>query len=232
MKIEFSDVFDHFQNDERSWVFQMFPDCHKDNRGYFMEVFKETNDEAVKIPAWTRNSNWIRQINRSSSSGGVIRGCHAQRGMFCQGKLVEAVNERIYDIITDTRPDSGTFGSSSVFLLDPEKHNRLWVPRGFLHAFIVPFSVEKQAIFEYYCDNVYNHYSEVGVNPTTILPKVVESFRTLMSDSQEDLWDMYEIFDKKDSCVYSEKDMNGLDYEKFISDVQKEYGVNGSLWYR
>lgn len=197
-----------------------------------MEVFKEMNDEALKIPSWTRNSNWIRQINRSSSSGGVIRGCHAQRGMFCQGKLVEAVNERIYDIITDARPNSGTFGSSSVFLLDPEKHNRLWVPRGFLHAFVVPFSVEKQAIFEYYCDNVYDRSSEIGVNPTTILPKVVESFKTLMSSSREDYEDLFAVFDKKDSCVYSEKDMNGLDYEKFMSDVRMEYENTGSLWCR
>lgn len=203
-----------------------------DNRGYFMEVFNEANDETLEIPSWTRTSNWIRQINRSSSVGGVIRGCHAQRGMFCQGKLVEAVNERIYDIITDARPNSGTFGSSSVFLLDPEKHNRLWVPRGFLHAFVVPLSVEKQAIFEYYCDNVYDRSSEVGVNPAAFLPKVVESFKTLTSGGQKDYGDLFDVFDREDSCVYSEKDMNGLDYEKFMSGVQKEYENTGRLWYR
>jgi len=63
--------------------------------------------------------SWVKQINRSVSKGGTVRGCHAQRGKFCQGKLVEALNAKIYDIITDARPDSKTFGVSNVYILDP-----------------------------------------------------------------------------------------------------------------
>ncbi len=232
MEIKVEKSVDFFENDESSKVFQIIPDCHKDNRGYFMEVFKETNDEFSKIPNWMRDSKWIRQVNRSSSTGGVIRGCHAQKGKFCQGKLVEAVNEKIYDIITDARPDSDSFGTSMVFLLDPEIHNKLWVPRGFLHAFVVPFSVKNPAIFEYYCDNVYDHSSEIEINPVTILPEVVRTFKELMWNSSDDYNDLYEVFEKKDSCVYSEKDMKGRDYQEFISEIRSDYEKRNKVWYR
>ena len=111
-------------------------------------------------------------MNRSSSSKYTVRGCHAQYGKFCQGKLVEALTEKIYDIITDSRPDSKTYGLSKIYILDPLKQNKLWVPRGFLHAFVVP-NAKSNAIFQYFCDNVYNKPSEIGINPLTILPKIV-----------------------------------------------------------
>ena len=63
---------------------------------------------------------------------------HAQSGKSCQGKLVQAVYGKIFDVITDARPDSDTFGVSDVFELDSERQNQLWVPRGFLHGFVVP----------------------------------------------------------------------------------------------
>lgn len=232
MELKIEESIDSFDGDESSKVFQIIPDCHKDNRGYFMEVFKEDVDEFARNNFWMRNSRWIKQINRSSSTGGVIRGCHAQKGKYCQGKLVEAVNEKIYDIITDARPDSRTFGTSLVFLLDPEIHNKLWVPRGFLHAFVVPFSTKNPAIFEYYCDNVYDHPSEIGINPATVLPKVVERFKELVGNAPEKYNDLFEVFSKKDSCVYSEKDMKGRDYREFMEEVRTEYENKNTVWYR
>ena len=50
----------------------------------------------------------------------------------------------------------------------------LWVPRGFLHAFVVPKDVE-HATFEYFCDNIYDKASEIGIAPTSFLKRSFES---------------------------------------------------------
>lgn len=60
----------------------------------------------------------------------------------------------------------------------------LFVPRGFLHAFAVPCSVQ-DALFEYWCDNVYDKQSEVGVNPMSYLPYVVEDLKKLAVEVNE-----------------------------------------------
>ena len=81
---------------------------------------------------------------------------------------------KIFDIITDARPDSCTFGVTQAFILDSTLQNMLWVPRGFLHAFVVPKDVEN-ATFEYFCDNVYHKESEIGIAPLSFLQKCFES---------------------------------------------------------
>jgi len=230
MNIKYENSLDWFDSDDKSRVFQLFPKCFKDNRGYFMEVLKNIdNNEQSNLPEWLKTSNWIKQINRSSSSGGVIRGCHAQKGKFCQGKLVEAINEKIYDIITDVRPESRSFGTSSIFILDPEVHNKLWVPRGFLHSFVVPKNVKSDAIFEYFCDNVYNHESEIRVNPQTLLPDVVSEFKKLFGE-HKDYEDLYNTFESEN--VYSEQDIKAMDYLDFVASIKEEYDKTGKKWYK
>jgi len=77
-----------------------------DDRGWFAEMLRSEN-----------NIIDIKQINRSCSKPGVIRGCHAQKGPYCQAKLVEAINTDLVDVITDARPTSKTFGKSKMYLL-------------------------------------------------------------------------------------------------------------------
>jgi len=60
---------------------------------------------------------------------------HAQKGCFCQSKLVECVSGHIHDIIIDARPNSKTFGMTKTYALDSAKANALFVPCGFLHGF-------------------------------------------------------------------------------------------------
>jgi len=72
MKIEYDNVFDCPHD---SKVFQIFPDVHGDNRGYFTEVLKA--NQACNVPSWMIDNSWIKQINRSSSKGGTVRGFHA-----------------------------------------------------------------------------------------------------------------------------------------------------------
>lgn len=236
MKIQYAKGFDYYLNDDTSRVFQLFPDSYKDERGYFMEVIKDYGQWPYKdIPMWLSNLQWIRQINRSSSKKGVIRGCHAQRGIFCQGKLVEAVTDIIFDIITDMRPDSKSFGSSEIFKLDPEVHNLLWVPRGFLHCVIFP-KVEKSAILQYYCDQTYDKNSEFCVNPVSLIPDVVKGVEKLYetNDVKDTDYDMlFDMFKEgnEDKLIYSEKDTKSMDYEDFVIKVKDEYEKDHRLWF-
>lgn len=230
MNIKYEETFDWFEDDARSRVFQIFPGFYTDNRGYFMEVVK---DGGVEDDRWMMSTSWIKQINRSVSRSGVIRGCHCQKGGFCQGKMVESVNEHVFDIITDARPNSGTFGVTTAVLLNSEIHNKLWVPRGFLHAFVVPMDTVNDVIFEYMCDNVYNSESEICVNPKSILPRFVDLLSTVI-DSKScscDFTPLFELMGQTEKIIYSEKDLNGFDYNDFMNNIQKDFVENGKLWY-
>lgn len=84
MNIKYDVGFDDFEdkigiNEENRYrVFEVYPDCHGDGRGYFMEVLKDHNQYPKdNLPMWFTNLNWVRQINRSVSKSGVLRGCHA-----------------------------------------------------------------------------------------------------------------------------------------------------------
>ena len=45
-------------------------------------------------------------------------------------------------------------------ILDAVEHKQLYIPRGFVHGFLV---LEDETIFSYKCDNFYNKASESGI---------------------------------------------------------------------
>lgn len=217
------ETFFAFDGDLRSMVFELLPDVHGDSRGWFSEVLKG-------------DLSWIKQINRSSSSANVVRGCHAQRGGFCQAKLVEAINEVIFDYIIDARPDSKTFGVSKMYRLDPVLQNKLFVPRGFLHAFIVPSSAKTSAVFTYYCDNIYDKESEICINPKTIITRNIGILRSWCYSNPEMDKMFHELIESsEDDWIYSDKDLQGLDYDEWMTSLQTAHASGDfktSLWYR
>lgn len=219
-------TFDYFANDPKSQVIEVFPDVHGDTRGSFVEVLKS---DVYDHDNWISDLSWIKQVNRSKSSSMTLRGCHAQKAPYCQGKLVQAVTERIFDVITDARPDSQTFGVTQAFILDSTIQNMLWVPRGFLHAFVVPKDVE-HATFEYFCDNIYDKASEIGIAPTSFLKRSFESvdkekipteFKTLV-----------EMLNDEEHLNLSQKDRDALDYSKQMNTWMSEFIKNSTVWYR
>lgn len=217
------ETFYSFPDEPKTVVLEVFPKVFNDQRGWFSEVIKG-------------DLCWIKQVNRSSSRGGVIRGCHAQAGQWCQAKLVEALTEVIFDFIVDARPDSETFGVSKIYRLDPVKQNKLWVPRGFLHAFIVPSSAKSDALFNYYCDNVYHKDAEICINPQTIIPRNLGILRSWCIDNKELDEMFHEVTATPDeSFTYSEKDLAGLDYDTWMTSLKIAYDkgdLKKSLWYK
>lgn len=131
-----------------------------DSRGYFMEGFNEMTFNEV-----TGTNTHFVQDNQSFSTKGVLRGLHAQSGEHAQAKLVRVLDGEVLDVAVDARPESPTFGQYEAVRLSAENNLQLFVPRGFLHGFVV---LSETATFFYKCDNYYNKESECGVYPLDV----------------------------------------------------------------
>ena len=124
-----------------------------DNRGYFMETYKEADFKAAGL-----DYNFV-QDNQSSSRKGVLRGLHFQK-THPQAKLVRVIKGEVFDVAVDLRKGSETYGQWVGVLLSEENHRQFMIPRGFAHGFVV---VSDYAEFAYKCDDVYHPEDEGGI---------------------------------------------------------------------
>ena len=106
------------------------PRVFEDERGFFMESFREDRFIAAGITAR------FVQGNHSASSRGVLRGLHYQVQQ-AQGKLLRCVAGEIFDVAVDLRRSSPTFGRWVSAVLSVQNKQMLWVPPGFAHGFYV-----------------------------------------------------------------------------------------------
>ncbi len=95
------------------------PDIHRDNRGWFMEVFREGQGQ-----------HYI-QTNLVYFTQRVLRGLHYQPRK-PQGKLYMAVQGDIFQVLVDVRQGSPTFGKSTTIKLSGQDKNMIEVPPGFM----------------------------------------------------------------------------------------------------
>lgn len=131
------------------------PIVFADDRGYFVETFREDKlEEAIG------HSVDFVQDNESKSTYGVLRGLHFQLPPFAQSKLVRVINGKILDIAVDIRKGSPTFGKYVSIELSEENKRMLFIPRGFAHGFVV---LSEEAIFSYKVDNYYSKESDRGI---------------------------------------------------------------------
>ena len=135
--------------------FLIEPAVFKDSRGYFFETFNQSKFEAL-----TGQSGHFVQDNQSSSTYGVIRGLHFQKGDSAQAKLVRAIEGSVLDVAVDIREGSPTYGQWFSVELSAENNLQLYIPRGFAHGFSV---LTETAVFAYKCDNNYDKASEGGI---------------------------------------------------------------------
>jgi len=131
------------------------PKVHGDERGYFVETFRED-----KLEEFLGYKIDFCQDNESKSSKGVLRGLHYQLAPFAQTKLVRVIQGRVLDIAVDIRKGSSTFGKHVAVELSSENKRQLLVPRGFAHAFVV---LEDDTVFAYKVDNYYSPECDRGI---------------------------------------------------------------------
>jgi dTDP-4-dehydrorhamnose 3,5-epimerase len=130
------------------------PKVWQDNRGYFYESYNSKLFAEAGIDAQ------FVQDNQSFSQKGTLRGLHAQKAPFAQGKLVRVIQGSVLDVAVDIRKTSATFGQHFSIELSGRNHRQLWVPPGFLHGFL---TLEDNTIFTYKVSNYYDKDSEIGV---------------------------------------------------------------------
>ena len=131
------------------------PKVHGDERGYFVETFRQDKFEefaGFKI-------NFI-QDNESRSHKGVLRGLHYQLAPFAQSKLVRVIDGKVLDVAVDIRVGSPTFGEYVAVELSGKNKKQMFVPRGFAHGFVV---LSETCTFAYKVDNYYSPECDRGI---------------------------------------------------------------------
>lgn len=111
-------------------VILVTPQIFGDERGFFMEEYKESVFKANGITA-----DFV-QDNHSRSRKDVVRGLHYQKGEHAQGKLVRVLNGAIWDVAVDIRPGSPTYLQWVAAELSDKNHCQLYIPAGFAHGFV------------------------------------------------------------------------------------------------
>lgn len=127
--------------------------AYGDDRGYFMETYKQSDFAAGGIDV-----DFV-QDNQSSSTKGVLRGLHFQIH-HPQSKLVRVVKGSVFDVAVDLREGSPTYGAWEGVVLSAENKRQFFIPRGFAHGFLV---LSDEAEFCYKCDDVYHPNDEGGL---------------------------------------------------------------------
>ena len=130
------------------------PKSFSDDRGFFLESFKESD--------FTSNGIDVKfvQDNISHSVKDVIRGLHFQSSPKAQAKLITVVNGEILDVAVDIRKSSPTYGKWISEILSADNHNLLYIPEGFAHGFDV---LSKEADVMYKVNNEYSPEHEHGI---------------------------------------------------------------------
>ena len=132
------------------------PTIHGDDRGYFVETFRQDLlEEAIG-----HKVNFV-QGNESKSFKGVLRGLHYQLPPYTQAKLVRVIEGSVMDVAVDIRKSSATFGQYVSVELTAQNKYQLFVPHGFAHGFVV---LSDSATFAYKVDNYYAPEHEMGIS--------------------------------------------------------------------
>ena len=129
------------------------PDRFPDDRGFFMESYREDLYEELGLPGR------FRQDNHSGSKRGVLRGLHFQWEPQ-MGKLMRATVGTAFAVAVDIRKGSPTLGRWYGTELSAENGLQVWAPPGFARGFC---ALSDWAEVQYKCTAVYNPAGESGI---------------------------------------------------------------------
>lgn len=118
-----------------------------DNRGYFMETFRQNLFEQHVGPV-----SFVQDNRSFSAEAGTVRGLHFQLAPKAQGKLVSCAAGVLLDVAVDIREGSTTYGRFVSAELTAENGEQLWVPAGFAHGFctLVSDTIISYKVTDYY----------------------------------------------------------------------------------
>src|SRR5207253_8138426 len=134
-------------------IIVIVPKVHRDERGFFMEVYQAEQFGALGLP-----STFV-QDNHSCSRKGVVRGLHFQ-WQPPMGKLMRVTRGAAFLVAVDIRKGSPTLGKWFGMEISAESGRQIWAPAGFARGFCV---LSDYAEIHYKCTGVYNSKGESGI---------------------------------------------------------------------
>lgn len=143
-----------FTETELEGLLVITPRVFEDERGYFMETYKESDFQKAGI-----RERFV-QDNHSRSSRGTLRGLHFQRAPHAQAKLVRVTRGSLWDVAVDLRPGSKTYGRWVGIELSESNKKLFFIPAGFAHGFV---ALEDGTELQYKCSAEYNAQADGGV---------------------------------------------------------------------
>jgi dTDP-4-dehydrorhamnose 3,5-epimerase len=135
---------------------EVTPVQHGDDRGVFLEWFKER-----PFVAASRSGFDLKQANLSVSGAGVLRGIHYADVPPGQPKYVTCVSGAVLDVVVDLRTGSPTFGAWDSVRLDDVERKAVFIPEGLGHAVM---SLRDGSTLVYLCAEPYRPGREHGVH--------------------------------------------------------------------
>lgn len=120
-----------FEETEIPAVKIVTPRKHGDARGFFSEVYKQSDWRSAG-----HDYTFVQDNHSFSGPVGTLRGLHFQIPPFAQDKLVRVIRGRILDVAVDIRRSSPTFRKHVSVELSAENWRQLFIPVGFAHGFV------------------------------------------------------------------------------------------------
>jgi dTDP-4-dehydrorhamnose 3,5-epimerase len=134
-------------------VVVIVPDVFQDERGFFMEAYREDFFTQLGLPSH------FPQDNHSRSTSGVLRGLHFQWDP-PMGKLMRVTLGKAFLVAVDIRKGSPTLGKWFGIEVSDRNRRQVWAPAGFARGFCV---LSEAAEIQYKCTGIYNKKFESGI---------------------------------------------------------------------
>jgi dTDP-4-dehydrorhamnose 3,5-epimerase len=129
------------------------PEVFEDNRGFFMEVFRQDQFRDLDLP------DTFVQLNHSGSVQNVTRGLHFQWDP-PMGKLMRVTKGAAFLVAVDIRKGSPTLSEWVGIEASAENKLQVWAPACFARGFCV---LSDYAEIQYLCTGIYNSQCESGI---------------------------------------------------------------------
>ena len=134
-------------------IFVIVPYVYEDDRGFFMEAYREDKFKELGIP------DKFVQDNLSGSLRGIVRGLHFQWGP-PMGKLMRVTYGKAFLVSVDIRKGSPTLGQWFGFTIADGDNKQVWAPAGFARGI---YSLSDYVVVEYKCTALHNKECESGI---------------------------------------------------------------------
>lgn len=129
------------------------PKAFEDQRGYFMETYREDQFRGIGLPGA------FVQDNHSSSKKGVLRGLHFQWDP-PMGKLMRVTQGAAFLVAVDLRIGSPTLGKWVGIEATPANRKQVWAPASFARGFC---ALADDTEVQYKCTGIYNSKAESAI---------------------------------------------------------------------